>query len=181
MAEGGKKSYNKGLLILLGVLCLAIVGLGVGIGVVLLRGNENSNETVHVVLTDEMEGWEGTISEATQALILSENIDDMLENDPDYTIDNAIRDYENAFNTSSDDLRFNVAIEYAYFMLDASGDVDTAIGIMERVEDLIDVSQNNAVYYYNTLYTLCEKSNDIRMYDYEEKLNNAIELQEEEE
>lgn len=52
MAEGGKKSDNKkGLLILLGVLCLAIVGLGVGIGVVPLRGDgekEISDDVINV-------------------------------------------------------------------------------------------------------------------------------------
>lgn len=52
MVEGGKKSDNKkGLLILLGVLCLAIVGLGVGVGVVLLRGDgekEISDDVINV-------------------------------------------------------------------------------------------------------------------------------------
>lgn len=180
MKKGGVKFGNRGLLVLLGVLCVAIAGLSVGIWFLVNKNNDNDNESSidesnRVVLTDRMDGWDGQISEATQALIFSDNVKDRLENDDGYDINNAISDYENAYNESSESLRFNVAIEYSYFILDFTGDLDAAINIMERVEDFISLDDYNKIYYYNTLYTLCDKANDgDRAQQYKEILDDII-------
>lgn len=181
MKKGGVEFGNRGLLILFGVLCAAIVGLGVGIWFLNNRNNSSSDvdESDRIVLTDTMEGWDGPISEDTQALVLSENIKDRLDNDENYDIENAISDYENAYNQSSGNLRFNVAIEYSYFVLEFTDDLDAAINIMRSVEDLISLDDNNEIYYYNTLYTLYSMANDeTRAEQYRKILDDIINNQE---
>ena len=163
-----KKSFW---LFLLGFLCVVIVGLAVGIWL----NNIKPNKENQVVLVDKMEGWDGPISEDTQASVFSWDVNEKLENDKNYTVDDAIFDYKNAYNTSSGNLRFFVAIKYAYFMINTHNDLDEAISIMQGVEDLINLDYNNEIYYYNTLYNLCIKAGDEeKSLRYKEALDDAI-------
>lgn len=146
MKEGKAKFENKGLLILLCVLLVAIAGLGIGIGVVmnLQNGGEVGHEANYT-------------NDSVSALEVEEYISNNLDNDPNYSIQDAVVDYEREMSVGDNSRRVYVAIYYADFIYGQDSDLDGAVGILRRVEDLIGEDET-AVSYYATLRGLYRQS-----------------------
>ena len=137
-----KKSFW---LILLGILCVAVVGLWIGIWFLNNKDGVNDNgsdEANEVVLADDMEGWDGQISESTKALVFSEKIKDKLESDGTYNDDDADRDFRNAYDTADGVLKVYIAIEYAKYRYDLIGNTEDALEILEEVQEYIDAFES---------------------------------------
>lgn len=142
MKEGKAKFEHKGLVILLCVLLVAIVGLGVGIGVIL-----NNNHINEELVNNET----GSVS----ALAVNERIMDRLDSDPEYTIDDAIEDFEKEMDNGDNAHRVDVAIYFADFVYTYHGDINESVAILSRVEDLLE-DDEEAISYYATLRRLYE-------------------------
>ena len=176
------ESSNKGLVVLLCVLLVVILGLVIGVvaSLVVTESENSIDEIPEVVVMDKMEGWDGEVSEATRALIFSNDIRDKIEDDSGYDVNNAIRDYVYAFRNSSNSLKFYIAIEYANFVYDTFGDIDSSTEIMLEVENIAKSDEILEGYYNNVLYLLYYKSgNEERAEYYEQLVNKDVSTQEE--
>lgn len=165
---------NRNLWLVLGGLVAIAIVLVVGIVMVNVGGKTVAGEDVAV--PEHMDDWDGSISDATKSYIFSNNIKEKLKNDATFTYDEAVLNYEDALMQSSGELKFNIAIEYAYFVCDEGEDVNKAVGIMASVENLLDLDDSYPNYYYTTMRNLYETAGDAtKVQFYEKKIDEAIE------
>ena len=123
------------------VVASLLVMCAVGVIIVLVV-NKNNPERI----ADE------NIVENVSASEISEKIEDKFNNELDYSLSDAINEYESAMSSGPDTYRVYIAIYYATFIYDNNGDIDEAVDILKRVESLVDDS--TAGDYYVTLRQL---------------------------
>lgn len=166
--------------ILFSVLGVVIVGLVIAILVVMKpweNGGDGGGDVGDVEVADKMDGWDGQITADTQALMFSNDIDNKLDTDSDYTVEMAIKDYEDALNAADGELKFQLAIKFAKFAYNTLGDAERAVEILESIQEIAKSSPQNASIYYDLLYTIYENQGDVEKAEYykglfEETMNN---------
>lgn len=123
---------------LLGGVGVVILGLVIGIvGIVVNQKDSN----------DDVRQSDVGVNNGLQALIVNDNILSKLSGDENYSIDDAIAEYEK--ETSVGDVRKRVYLlfDYADFIFDEYGDIDVAISILERAEPLLNGISMTTDYY----------------------------------
>ncbi len=125
-----KKFGDKGLWAVFGVLCAAIVGLGVGIFVVVGRGDKVDDST----------------TANNDAAMMKDSITERLETDPNYNITEAEEEFEIKIANSKPEEKVAVAIWYADFIYEQTEDAIKAIDALKNVEQF--VNDENRVDYY---------------------------------
>lgn len=123
------------------VIAALLIMCAVGVIIVLVV-NKNNPERI----ADE------NIVENVSASEISEKIEDKFNNELDYSLSDAIDEYESAMDSGPDTHKVYIAIYYATFVYDNNGDIDEAVGILKRVESL--VNDNVAIDYYVALRQL---------------------------
>ena len=118
---------------------------------------ESQEETeITVDIPDQVDGYNGPISAATQALIFSQNIQDKLSADANYTQEQATAEYEAAFKQSSGDLKLYLAIEYANYLYQLNSDLEQAVAILQ---DITYAENTQAeLDYLNAIYSLYDRA-----------------------
>ena len=149
--------------LLIAFICLIIMIVALVVSLILLNNSqtpESQEETeITVDIPDQVDGYNGPISAATQALIFSQNIQDKLSADTNYTQEQATAEYEAAFKQSSGDLKLYLAIEYANYLYQLNSDLEQAITILQDIT-YTDGTQAE-LDYLNALYNLYDKAGDI--------------------
>lgn len=137
MTEGKVWGKKKTWIVVASLLVMCAVGV-----IIVLVVNKNNPERI----ADE------NIVENVSASEISEKIEDKFNNELDYSLSDAINEYESAMSSGPDTYRVYIAIYYATFIYDNNGDIDEAVDILKRVESLVDDS--TAGDYYVTLRQL---------------------------
>lgn len=107
-----------------------------------------------VSLESVMEQYGEDASESMVATVLSREITNRLGESAEYTYDDAILDYEEAYESSGGELQVSVAYRYAYFIFNNTGDIDKALAVLCRIEPLL--SNTQLIGYYSTISNLYE-------------------------
>ena len=153
----GFVATNKKMVAVLGVFGFMIIGLVVGI---LVLNNPFWGNGENEVITDNNAG--------EVAFNLSEEISEKLADESDYGLEQAVSEYEEAYNTSEGRTKVYIAIEYANFVYDYYADLDRAVNILKGVEEGIDERDEGALYLaFSNLY---EKSGDNETAEYYEDI-----------
>ena len=156
-----EKSHNsKGLIILLCVLVVVIVGLVVGICVINLNNQGENNVVVE----------EAEVSGSLRALKIDNSIVNKIDNDENYTVDDAIAEYEKETSFGSAEKRVYLLFDYANFVYDEYGDIDVAIEILKRAEPLLDGLSMTSDYYIATAGLYRKSGNEEQAEVYEQKI-----------
>ena len=150
---------------------VVILGLVVAIMIVALKPWA-SVERVEIV--EEMDGWDGEISASTQSAVFDYDIEEKLGTDPNYTMDDALRDYENAYAQATGELKFQVAVKYAQFVFYYLDDVSLATEILEGVKDIAKSDVQYLSIFYNTLYKIYEEYGDSERAEYYKGLLDEV-------
>ena len=154
---------NKNLLkILCCVFGVVILGLVVAIIVVLVRPRESI-----VTISDIIEGQTNPVSNSAVAFMFNEEIQNNLGEG--YSYDDAIYDYQKAYDESTGSMKIYIAVEYADFLYYELARLDDAVDVLEKVGDLPDDKVVLHVY-YSKLLELYEAKGD------EEKIEQCKEL-----
>ncbi len=158
-----KRRTQKGNGVLVGVLAvlvLLIVGLVVAIFVVSMpeKKEVSFENEVNEDVANEMEGWDGPIAESTRAMIYADSIEKKVGTEPGFGVDEAIKEYTSAVESSSGEFKLYLAIEYAYYVYDNYKDIKQALEILDSVSSL--VNENNELYYYGVLYDMYNSFGD---------------------
>lgn len=135
------KSGNKGLVILLCALVVVIVGLGIGI-VVVVNGNDNDSSL-----------FDGEVNDSVSALEANDVILNKMNNNLEYSIEEAVEEFENEMNVGDDSRKVYIAIYYADFVYSYYGNIDQSVAILGRVENLV-IDDDMAINYYVALRDL---------------------------
>ena len=146
--------------LLIAFICLIIMIVALVVSLILLNNSqtpESQEETeITVDIPDQVDGYNGPISAATQALIFSQNIQDKLSADANYTQEQATAEYEAAFKQSSGDLKLYLAIEYANYLYQLNSDLEQAVAILQ---DITYAENTQAeLDYLNAIYSLYDRA-----------------------
>lgn len=137
MTEGKVWGKKRVMIILVVLLIICIVGV---VMVMVVSKNDPGS------IADE------NIVENISASEVSEKIEDKFNNELDYSLSDAINEYESAMDSGPDTHKVYIAIYYATFIYGNNGDIDEAVDILKRVEPLLD--DDTAVDYYVALRQL---------------------------
>lgn len=159
MDEKSKKSDSKKLLVLLVCLCLVICGLVIGIVVANNDGRVEDNNT-----------YAGNGTASQDALAVQEKINEKFESDLDYSLDDAVAEYEYEMTVGSNARKVYMAMGYADFIYEWYEDIDRAIEIMERAEPLLDNEQLTIDYYVAMRNFYDRSGNSEKAEEYNQKL-----------
>lgn len=135
--QDNERQKNLGLWIALGVLCLTIMGLTVAIIVVFYRVNDYAPESplIAEAVEEQFADYEGEIADSAKALALSETIESKLSSDPDYNPEQAVQDYDEAYQSASGNLKIHIATYYANYIYETFGDAERALAILEPLDN----------------------------------------------
>ncbi|MBR3144008.1 hypothetical protein IKF12_02285 [Candidatus Saccharibacteria bacterium] len=153
---------KNSLKILCCVFGVVILGLVVAIIVVLVRPKESV-----ITISDIVESQTNPVSNSAVAFMFDEEIQNNLGEG--YSYDDAIYDYQKAYDESTGSMKIYIAVEYADFLYYELARLDDAIDILEKVGDLPDDKVVLHVY-YGKLLELYEAKGD------EEKIEQCKEL-----
>lgn len=169
MLERNKKKLILGLAAVLVVVIVVVAGVAIGTA----NDNNDFNDSRAIVKLDmKPEGYSENPADSTIVAVFASRIDDRLVEDPNYTYNNAISDYEIAYNGTSDNIKVGVAYEYANFVFRETKDLDKAKEILKRIEETV-LKNNGAMRYYTTLSMMCMAAG------MEEEANNYKRIMEE--
>lgn len=149
------------------VLLLAVI-LALAISIILVNVYNGNFENKRVKLEDVLEEYEeGYLFDPTIAKVFSEKIMDKLDSDTSYSYEDAVFDYERAYDKAGNGLKIYITMMYADFVYNRSGDADRAVEILGQVEDLItdDITRN---IYYNALvkyYKILGENEKVKYYE----------------
>ncbi len=162
--EEAKKRKPIGLIVVLGCMTLVIIGLVAGIVVINMKDSGGLiKEEFLSELSYRMPNYDyDKISDETKVRLFDDMIKNKLQNDSNYTIENALSDYEEMYKSSPDELRKYMAIYYASFIQEKTNDTNRAIVIMLEVKE---VNSDN-VGYYVALSNYYESIGDKEQSDY---------------
>lgn len=127
-------------------------------------GSDNSSDNTKELIdtSSAMPGVDqDRIDDRTRAAILTEQINNKLNENADYGVNQAIADYDNVYRKSNGELKIYVAIEYAHYVYVSSNDIDRAVKIMTDVEN--SLSDDNKLDYYTAMLNLYTHANDSAM------------------
>ena len=130
------KDANKHSLLIIFIILVVIIICLIG-GLIWLNNKPTSNlqqDNEIVDVPNQMDGYDGPISDSTRALLFAQNIQDKLSSDPNYTLEQAITEYEKACEQNSGDLKLYLAIEYVNFLFEMNSDIKQAATILENAE-----------------------------------------------
>lgn len=157
---------NKNLLkILCCVFGAIILSLVVAIIVVLVRPKESI-----VTISDIIEGQTNPVSNSAVAFMFNEEIQNNLGEG--YSYDDAIYDYQKAYDESTGSMKIYIAVEYADFLYYELARLDDAIDILEKVGDLPDERVVLYVYYSKLLELYEAKGDEEKIEQYKELLSS---------
>lgn len=122
---------------MLGVLCVVIAVLTIAIIAISHRVNDYVPESplIAEAVNEQFADYEGEIADSAKALALSETIENKLSSDPNYNPEQAIADYEEAYQSASGNLKIYVATYYADYVYNTFGDVERALLILEPLDN----------------------------------------------
>ncbi len=110
---------------------------------------------------------------ALEALTIQENIDEKYDNDPNYSLADAMSEYEYEMSVGSNTKRIYTAINYAEFVYAAYEDIDKVVGIMQKVESLLEEGTMATLDYYVAMANFYEKAGDEeKAAEYNQKVSN---------
>lgn len=146
LAGGGKPGamMNKKIWLAAGGVLAAIVL--VVAGVMVFGGNDEDtaggcNGTVG--LNCKPEGYGEDPADSTVAAVFDSEIREKMKSD-DYTLEDALNDYKQAYSKNTGEMRISIAFYYARFMMRETGDADAAAeilnGIYKSLKDDIDIT-----------------------------------------
>ena len=158
------------------VVVLVIVGIAVGVNnrgtSTGCDGNGDGGESVTLDLHPE--GYGENPSPSVIAAVFSQAVNDKYLADEGYTYEDAVRDYEVAYTSSGETLRYLILLAYTDFMYSQAGDIDNATQILLDVAN-VSVNDNEIVGYYTAIINMYNKNGraDIANY-YKELLNEKV-------
>lgn len=157
VVRNGKK-IDKRIWMILGVACsvvaliLIIVLVGVNSG-----GGNSEEEYGGVTVNYNPEGAGVNPANSMISEVFSEEVEERLENDNDYSYENAVADYEKAMAENTGQLKLNIQLDYAKFVYAETGDVEAAVSI---VRDTLKILGNyyDIDRFYTTVADMYEES-----------------------
>lgn len=168
MVKDKAKISGKVWIALLVVLLIVIVGLVVGLVVQLSTERMIAeSDDFGGIIEENMPGWEGDVGDSTKALIIAEEIAERLEDDLTFSLDDAIAEYKTVYDNSDGDLKVYIAIEYANYIYNATGNLEEALKIINEVEGLTkgsDKLESDYLYAIYGLYSLAGDSEKMAKY-----------------
>ena len=166
MGNKGENKRDRRLFFTLAFLLVVILILA--ISVILVDMYNRNFESRRVRLESILEEYEeGYLFNPTIAKAFSEEIIDEIDNDASYNYEDAVFDYERAYNKAGDGLKIYIAIVYADFVYNRSGNANRAVEILEQVEQLIIDDVTRGVY-YNALikyYKILGEDEKVKYYE----------------
>ena len=174
MVQDSKKSKKSKLLLVIGVI-FGVVIIGLVATIIIVNINSTNDNTVSIA--DIKKDNDAPISDSTLALILKERIDKKMEEDEDYTYDNAVVDYIRAYDETNGKTRAYITMYYADFVYRYTDDANLAVEIMEQFDVKQEVPTGDNVTlmeYYTVLrnyYVILKDANKVK-----ECNNNISEL-----
>lgn len=161
-----EKRNNLGLWVVLGVSCVAIVGLAIA-NLILSQREDHADEAV---VTDEVFYTE---SASAKAGVIYGNIKTKLESEENYDLSKAEQEFESEIETADSEMRIQIAIEYANFIYEETGDATRAVDILKSVEQ--SVGERSQVDYYVAIRYFYDKAGDAENATYyEEKIKELV-------
>ena len=153
---------NNKLVVVLGGMILVIIGLIIAIVVVNIKQRDNLDYEDTVVseidnLADvgqQMTGWDGPIDDTTKAFALKESIDKRLKSDSSYDSEDAIMEYDEAYDLADGDLKCYIAIYYADYYFSSTQDLTKSVDILEQIDTAtLDIeAETSRLYALKDLY-----------------------------
>lgn len=138
---------------------LILVVVGVVIGVKLGRPEEIASADVS--LADAAEWYGGDPATSMLATVFGEQVEEKLKTDESYTYEDAVMDYEVAYEESEGQLQTEVSYSYAYFVYNNTGNLNEALDVLRRIEG--SLSGVELVEYYSTVANLYKMAGDTLM------------------
>jgi len=171
-SEEAKNRKPIGLIAVLVFMILLIIGLVVGIVVINVKDNDGSiNDEFQSELSYRMPGYDyDKISDETKVRLFDDMIKNKLQNDSNYTIEDALSDYEEMYKSSPDELKKYIAIYYASLIQEKTNDTNKAITVMLEVKEL----NSDNVGYYVALSDYYESVGDKEQSDYYRKMADDL-------
>lgn len=159
------KFGNRGLLVLLGVLCVVIVALATGILIVKKDSINKDNISIDEVISDINEQYKGDVLSSEGALVFYEYMQDKMRSN-EYSDSDVYTYYEEILNKVSDDLsRLQYLSYYADIFFENEDDLDGSINILKRFEPYA-VDGEYKSDYYAALSSMYEKGGNTEESDY---------------
>ena len=154
--------------ILLGVLCVAIVGLGIWITVNFIN-NKDFESNLDKFTSEISESYSEDLLSTNGALVFYNYIfdkkeDENLDNQSVYNL------YEDVLKQIDGEVRLSYLSYYATLYYDLEGDIDGAIDIVKRFESEIGDNRDLQIDYYATLSGLYSASGDDETAEYYDDL-----------
>ena len=165
-----KRDDKKNRRLFFALMFLLAVILALTISIILVNIYNGDFESKRVRLEDVLEEYEeGYLFDPTIAKVFSEKIMDKLDSDTSYSYEDAVFDYERAYDKAGNGLKIYITMAYADFVYDRSGDVDRVVEILKQVEDLVtdDITRN---IYYNALVKYYKILGENKKVEYYEQL-----------
>ena len=156
MEEKVGAGNNVGLKVVLGVLVSVIIVLGVAVIMAKLNGT---------MLFGDVGDFDP--KDGINTILLTEEIDEKLDTDPNYGYEQASEDYREAMSSGDNTTRLSAAFAYAQYDYSVYQNADRAIAILEEVKDLADTDYLKYIYCGYLLKFYQDAG-------YEEKANNII-------
>ena len=164
------KDFGKNKLIATLVIFLVlIVGLATTIVVILVQKAER--ETISAEINQIMEQ---EFQFAEKAEKKADEILDKLNNEPNYSLENAIDDFKNVISESDGRERFYLETTYANFLYLRMGDLERAIAVLDDMKD--SVTEEYLAGYYMTYRNLYLWAGDTeKAEEYDQKMSELME------
>ena len=146
---------NRVLLLIIAVFVVIIIAM-IPIVINVLSQNDD-----YVKVEYTMEGYDGPISDSTVAFIFSENVANKLVSDDNYSLDDAVKNYEKAYNEVDDSLKFDLGLSFSEFLYSEVGDTERAIAVLRDTKQYIDEEMLDSLYYENAWINMCDAVDDL--------------------
>lgn len=153
-----KPKNRKNLLkILIPVLAVAVVGVMVAIVVMNLPPRDGGEgDDGGGGITDKDVFPEAQIS--TDMDLFAYEAAYKIENDADYSLEDAERDFEELIKSCTDDKKYYAVTSYAFFIYNQTNDIEKASEILKSIED--DIKKDLKADYYMSISNLYKKAQD---------------------
>lgn len=134
-ARDGGEERHGGRLMLLVLIGLTVVALGLGVGIYFIR-HSNDGDSVSEVVTDSLSAFE-----------TNERIMNKFTEEAEYGFEDAVSEYEAEMDNGDNEYKVYMAIYYADFAYTQTYDLEQSVGIMQKVEEILDNDELKSTYY----------------------------------
>lgn len=158
-----ERSFKKNKKVWLGAGVAIVAALVLVMVGVMIKTEPEKTPAADISLESVAEWYGETPADSMLATAFGERIDEKIKSDDDYSYEDAIIDFEAAYEESEGQLQKEITYSYVYFVYNNTGDLDAALAVLKKIEPTLEGV--DFVNYYSTIASLYGMAGDKLMED----------------